>query len=121
MGVEFDRLRKQLITQKQKVDADIKLDKENISHLQKELSLKVKRSNNLQSRIDNIKSGDIEITEHAMLRYFERVCGFDLELIKQGIISESLKAKASVLGSSFEAKLDGYSVVVKNNKVVTIK
>jgi hypothetical protein len=88
----------------------------------RELALKVKRSKELQEKIKNILSSDtLEITEHAMVRYFERVCGYDLEVIKQGIVSQELKAKAMALGTNFETQCDGYTVVVKNSRIVTIK
>jgi len=121
MTIENDRLKKKLISQKRKVDTDIKASKENISHLQRELALKAKHSKDLQEKIDSIMPKKLQITEHAMLRYFERVCGFDLKAIEEGIVSSGIDERYHVLGDTYELNTGEYKVVVKNNRIVTIK
>ena len=87
MSVESDRLRKQLITQKQKLDADIKADKVEIAEKQKELASKRKRAAGLDQKIKELEAPKgIRVTEHALLRYFERVLGYDMDEISAKIL-----------------------------------
>lgn len=88
MSLDKPRLVKQLTSQRKKLLADIKATKENVSMIQKELSLKEKRLNELNSSIKSINTDKtIQLTEHA---YFERVIGYDLNKIKDEIINDKL-------------------------------
>jgi len=74
--------------------------------------------NHARKRYDNKRLG---ISEHALLRYFERVKGFDLKEIKCEILSDPVVALVDKLGPSGSfPNSNGYRVVIKNNVVVTI-
>jgi hypothetical protein len=60
------------------------------------------------------------VSDHAFMRYFERVMGFDLEMIKQEILSAPILGFIQVLGGSGSFPNDGYNVVLKDNTVVSI-
>ena len=80
-----------------------------------------KKIQDLQRQINESKSRNVEpVTEHAILRYLERVKGIDIEAIKKEIMEHAL----SVLGGSGEVKgtIDGhkYRIIVKNKQVITI-
>ena len=60
------------------------------------------------------------VTEHAYLRYFERVCGFDLEAIRQAMLDEQTLALIRFQPSGKFPK-DGYRLVVKDGDVVTVE
>lgn len=57
------------------------------------------------------------ITDHAILRYCERLLGFDLELIR-GQILKSIPADKLIDGKY--PLIEGGKAVIKNKRVVTI-
>lgn len=61
------------------------------------------------------------VTEHAMLRYIERVFGIDLKELEGRILTSRLLEQVSQLGSGKFPIDDGVKAVVKGNKVVTIE
>lgn len=76
----------------------------------------------LQERIKELESGskNLVVSEHALLRYFERVLGFDLEVIKNDILTDTVKARWSSLGNGKYPIQDGRAVI-KDSVVVTIE
>ena len=109
-------------TQLEKVNGEITVIKNLLSDKQKELNEKKKLVSSLESKISKIEcNGEIHISEHAILRYFERVLDFDLDLVKEEILSNELLSLIEFSGSAngkYPFK-DG-RVVLKNNTIVTI-
>lgn len=96
------------------------LDKE-ISLLSEERKTVVQRiyeiGKQIKSKLDNIV-----ITEHAYLRFFERVMGFNLDDIKQQIISPQIESMIKQLGDGeYPAQCSEFYLVVRDNKIVTVK
>lgn len=56
------------------------------------------------------------VTDHAVLRYLERVQGFDIEAVRRAI---ALKCKGATVARSVLS--DGFSYMIKNGTVVTIR
>lgn len=98
--------------------------KSDISQKQKEYFQMVKDIKNTQKKIDEIKQAGSQliITDHAILRYLERVKGINVEEIKEEIITPEIKNIIATLGSSSGTYPSGtgYSVVLKKNTVVTV-
>jgi hypothetical protein len=66
----------------------------------------------------------IQVTDHAVIRYLERVEGVDIEEIKKRIVPPRTENCIRTLGSFDEDKkeeynLGGFNIVVKNFKVIT--
>lgn len=61
------------------------------------------------------------VTEHALLRYIERVCGIDLNAIKQQILTEAVLRQIDTLDSGKFPVGTGCFAMVKNRTVVTIE
>ena len=59
------------------------------------------------------------VSEHALLRYAERVMGVDFQLIKDAILTEELKSQISLLGPGKYPIKDGVAVV-RGNTIITI-
>lgn len=88
-----------------------------------------KKSNELKQQINlinidinelkNREDGKVVVSEHAMLRYIERVLGIDLDELNKKIINETDAKQISSLGNCTYSK-DGFKLKVKNNKVITI-
>ncbi len=61
----------------------------------------------------------ILISNHAVIRYFERVLGYDIEEIRNKILPDNMKAAVETLGDcSFT--VDGVKRIVKGKKVMTV-
>lgn len=96
-----------LIIQKNQIIATINHKKNQIQELKNQLKSFEKPKN-------------ITVSEHAILRYLERVDGINLEQIISKISTDKLKEMVNVLGSG-TFPVDGkFSVKVKNNVVVSV-
>jgi len=117
-----ERLVKQLQTQLNKMVADYEALKIEIASKQQESSQKKQAINKLKQQIDEAdKKKEIYVSEHALVRYFERVKGFDIEEIKKEILSDSIKQMLSVLGGTGQyPNENGYGVILDNFRVTTI-
>lgn len=96
--------------------------------LKKELDIKNREYNNKLREIRKIelqirdlqRSENLRVSEHAIIRYFERVKGFDIAQIEKEILTEQIRSFVSKLGGSGTYPADGFSVVMKNHVVTTI-
>lgn len=62
----------------------------------------------------------IEISDHAIVRYFERIGGLDIESVKQEILSDAECLLISSMGDGKYPIGDRFQVIVKNSTVVSI-
>lgn len=96
----------------------IKID---ISSKQKEYNNKMNAINRLKQQIDNLsKNKNIKISEHALIRYFERVKGYDINEIEKEILNDDILKMVEVLGGNGKYPNKDYSVVIKDFTVTTI-
>jgi len=91
----------------------------------KELDKKILYVNSSLSRIskemNDLNEQQPTISEHALLRYVERIEGVDLEKIKREILSE---ANIKIISQLRSCKLPigkKYTLVVRNKVVVTVE
>jgi predicted nucleic acid-binding Zn-ribbon protein len=79
-----------------------------------------RRLEDLHSRHQKLQEKHgVLVSEHAMLRYFERVMGFDLDEIRNRIIPEKTKEQISVLRSGV-FPVGEFRVRAKSGTVVTV-
>jgi hypothetical protein len=101
--------------------------------LQIELDKKKKQRADYQSRASKLNKEitflekavgvGVTVTEHAIVRYFERVEGRDIALIRAAILPDDLKKQISdAVNGEFPHEIDNVPVmlVVKNKAVITI-
>jgi predicted transcriptional regulator len=100
----------------------IKTSKQSIEKINSELSSMLAHHNSLESRLKDLQSKEagLVVTEHAMLRYLERVIGLDLNDIREEIITDQLKKQWGALGSG-KYPVKNFKVVIKQNMIVTIE
>lgn len=117
-----ERMIKQLQTQLNKMVADYEALKIEIASKQQESAHKKQAITKLKQEMDNLDSKkEMYVSEHALVRYFERVKGFDIDQVKKEIISEGILQMVSVLGGTGEfPNENGYSVKMDNFRVATI-
>lgn len=114
---------KSLQTQLTLAKKDVDTIKVNIKSLQRDLSAKFKTINDLSKRIKEEESSkEPTISEHALLRYCERVKGIDLKEAKKEILDETIVSGVKELGGSgkFPHPSNTFSIVFKNYKAITI-
>jgi hypothetical protein len=58
------------------------------------------------------------VTDHALLRYLERVRGLDVEALKEEILTPGIVA--AVKAGATAVKLNGITLVVANGRIVTV-
>jgi TolA-binding protein len=113
---------KQLHSQASKIEGDIEsLDMER-NRINKEMVNKREQLKEIKAKITSIHehNKDLLVSEHAIIRYLERVEGFNFHEIRHKIITEKLKEQFKVLGNG-TYPIDGkFSVKIQNNVIVTI-
>ena len=112
------RLIKKLKTQMRKLDDEIIDTHSVMTEYQRLYSEQKKERNRINDEIENMKKGELKVTEHAMLRYFERILGFDLEAIEEKIL-EPISEAQKKLGSGTYGCQD-FKVVIKENTIITV-
>ena len=83
---------------------------------------KVKLENeiyNLNTLINSLKIREIKISSHCILRYFERILGYNLDEIKAKILTDKIKEQYFVLGDG-NYQNGNYILVIKNDTVITL-
>ncbi len=80
------------------------------------------RLSDIEEEIERLKHvpDEITVTDHAIIRYMERVLGLTMEDLKKDIVSEKLKAMAGKMQSG-NFTIDGKELVMRNRAIVTIK
>lgn len=113
---------KQLKTKLAKLEAEYKACQGEIAILQRRNSTLQRDIEALTIEINSLENDNKEpvITEHALVRYFERVQGFNLEDVAKLILPEETKKLIKAFGSG-KFPADGFRVVVKDKVVVTIE
>lgn len=102
--------------------------KEKYQILKEEITFKQKESNQIQQEIKKLElkienfnnSKDTIVSEHAILRYLERVKGLDIKAIEKEILSEEVLNLINTLGPNGSYPNNNFKVRLKNNIVTTI-
>lgn len=83
----------------------------------KELRLAI---NTMQKDVDRHKQPNgIYVSDHAVLRFIERVMGFDTEMVKERILTKELKKIIHINGDG-HYPVEDFKVVVKGKTIATI-
>jgi len=75
-----------------------------------------------QQEIKRLSKGkNTIVSEHAILRYLERVCDLDIENIKGLIINDDFKKLNLLIKGDGIIKKDGVEYILKDNVIITVK
>ena len=99
------------------LEAEVINIQEDIEENQLLIDDKLEMIKTLKERKELLEKGEIIISDHAMIRYIERVIGIPQSDIKSKIVSDSFKRL--YIGDG-KYKLDGVQYVIKDNVIVTI-
>ncbi len=96
------------------------IDKE-LQVLNQRKSRESKLLTSILNEIKRLKGLDKEliVSEHALLRYLERIMGINLEDIKHEILNDKVASSIKMLGNG-TYPVEEYKIVVKDGVVVTV-
>lgn len=87
----------------------------------KELSLIKTKIDSTEKEIAWLKNDNVVVSDHAVIRYLERVEGMEIHKIRTSILSERVINQIKELGDGKYPIGDGkFRAIVKNNTVITI-
>lgn len=94
---------------------------ESQSRLKMEIETKRKQIQEVEEKIQTLKGSHetIIISEHAIIRYLERVYGLDLEKIREEILPPPIAAQAKRIGNG-RYSITGHTVIIKDNVAITV-
>ncbi len=93
-----------------------------VSTKQREYNQKVQAVKKIREEIKSIDvDKTIKVSEHAIVRYFERVKGYNISDIEKEILSQEVVSMAEKLGGNGSyPNTGGFKVLMKNFTVTTI-
>jgi len=65
-----------------------------------------------------VKNRETQITDHALLRYLERMLGFDIEALKRELLTDEVRR--AIKAGARRVHIKGVTFVVSENRIVTI-
>jgi chromosome segregation ATPase len=112
---------KKLLSQRARLELEYEDVKRQRASLSEEINFKHTQIQKLDAEIKKLKvnSNELIVSEHAILRYLERVLDMDLEAIKANIVNEKIQAMVTKLGNGTYPN-DGFKLKIVDNVVVTI-
>jgi chromosome segregation ATPase len=111
---------KQLQSQISILTADVEVLKIDISNKQKEQHQKLQTIANLKKAIEAMNDSEVKVSEHAILRYLERVEGLDVSRVEKEILTDEVLKMVETLGGNGKYPLKGFQLVMKDFTVTTI-
>jgi hypothetical protein len=112
---------KQLKSQLNIMLADADALKIEAANKRREYNQKLQAIDKLKNEMAKLNNNEkLKVSEHAIVRYFERVKGFDIEQVEKEILSEKVLGLVDKLGGNGSYPSDGFSVVMKNYTVTTV-
>lgn len=112
---------KKLQSQLKTAQEDADLIKISLANLTREYQAKLENVKTIKSEITKLNSvSKLRVSEHAILRYFERVHKYDIAKIESQILSPAILDFVEKLGDSGTYPNGEFSVIIKNGTVTTI-
>jgi seryl-tRNA synthetase len=115
-GDQINSLRKRI----SKIDVEIEEIKAEQRRQSTQINQLLAERQRLNETVESLIPKQLNVTDHALLRYLERVMGIDIEGIRNTIVNDKVQAIVDTLGDSKVPLGDGVYAVVKNHNVVTI-
>lgn len=101
----------------------LKEELEDLQHkknvLSREEALKIQELNKVNRKLLRAQDGDIIVTEHAMLRYMERVKYLNIDEVKKLVLPDETRKLIEKFGSG-KFPAGTHHVLVKNKIITTI-
>ncbi len=114
---------KKLSTLQSKLQGEMEVLKNQKTLLTKEIANKNQQINNIKHEIAKLKkqSQDLIISEHAILRYMERVLKLDIAAFANSILTDEVRNEHKLIGNgTYSVNNSEYKLIIRNNVVVSV-
>ncbi len=114
---------KKLQTLQSKLQGEMEVLKSQKDFIAKEIRSKNEQINSIKSEIAKIKkrSQELIVSEHAILRYMERVLKLDVAAFANSILTDAVREEHKLIGNgTYSVNNSEYKLVIKNNVVVSV-
>ncbi len=111
---DFNRLQQE----RKDIEEKLKVIGKEIGEMIKQKQSLEKEHSKISKKINNILS-TVNVTDHAVIRYFERVLGYNIEDIKKKILPEEIIPNIKQL-TNCDYPMSGFKIIVRSNRVVTV-
>lgn len=92
-----------------------------VASKQREYHAKLNAIKNLKEQVERFESNtNVKVSEHAIVRYFERVKGFNISDIEKEILTDEVLKLVEKLGGNGGYPNKDFKVLIKNFTVTTI-
>lgn len=95
-----------------------------LSAIKKEHKVRLDKIRDIKRQLEKLKKKnqpkEIVISDHALIRYMERVLGADVKELKDKLITDNLRNQVATLGPTGTYAAGEHKLIIKNNVVVTI-
>lgn len=112
---------KQLSTQLWKAQDAHKVAREEVKAAQRKEAAAKRAVDQAQEQVDRLGGKRLIVSEHALLRYFERVLGYDLAKISEGLLTDAVRSTMAAGISEGKIPSVGCRLIVKENVVVSLE
>lgn len=103
------------------MEGDAESLKIEVANKQREYTAKLNAIKTLKEQIEKFESNkNIKVSEHAIVRYFERVKGFDISEIEKEILTDEVLNLVNQLGGTGGYPNKNFKVLMKDYTVTTI-
>lgn len=103
------------------MEGDAEALKFEVANKQREYTAKRNKIQTLKEEIERFENnGSVKVSEHAIVRYFERVKGFNISDIEKDILTEEVLNLVEQLGGTGTYPNKDFKVLMKGNTVTTI-
>ena len=121
MAIKEKEELKKLNTLQVKLQSEIEAIKIEREILNNKLQSAERNLGKIREEIKKVKEGNkIIVSEHAMLRYIERVLGINLKEIEKCILTDEVKEQYKIVGNGRFPINDEFRALIRDNVVVTI-
>ncbi len=114
---------KKLGTLQSKLQGEMQVLKSQKELIAKEIRSKNEQINSIKREIANIKkrSQELIVSEHAILRYMERVLKLDVAAFANSILTDAVREEHRLIGNgTYSVNNSEYKLIIKNNVVVSV-
>lgn len=118
--VAIKECRETLIQERKDYANKMSRDKTHLEQLQNRIKATQVLIDYVDSRLRELKNPLLHVSNHAIVRYLERIDGVDVEAVKDKILSDELLKQTAVLGDGRYPLACGKQAVIKNGVIVTI-
>lgn len=112
---------KQLVSEERRLKASVKYHKDHAAEVQREAQSAADQLQKVKAEIKALKDPQIiEVTDHAVVRYAQRVMDLDIDAIRAKILTDDVKNQINAMGSGKYPIGNGFKAVCCGEKIVSV-